>query len=54
VPLHFGYNPIVTFGRMVWLTGIVALITTDQDVEGQTLQALTHMDMVGLYKLNPV
>ena len=38
-----GYNPIVTFGRMVYLTGIVALHTVDSDVEGQTWQALEHM-----------
>ena len=41
-----GYNPIVTFGRMVWLTGIVALQLVDQDVEGQTLQALKHLTLL--------
>ena len=41
-----GYSPIVTFGRMVWLTGIVALQTVDQDVEGQTRQALEHMTLL--------
>ena len=40
---NMGYNPIVTFGRMVWLTGIVALQLVDQDVEGQTEQALEHL-----------
>ena len=38
-----GYSPIVIFGRMVWVTGIVALNTVDQDVEHQTNQALEHM-----------
>ena len=37
-----GYSPIVIFGRMVWVTGIVAL-NTDQDVEHQANQALEHM-----------
>jgi enamine deaminase RidA (YjgF/YER057c/UK114 family) len=31
---------------MVWLTGIVALQTVDQDVEGQTRQALEHMTLL--------
>ena len=38
-----GYSPIVIFGRMVWVTGIVALNTVNQDVEHQTNQALEHM-----------
>ena len=41
-----GYSPIVTFGRMVWLTGIVALNTDNQFVEAQTKQALEHMTVL--------
>ena len=41
-----GYSPIVTFGRMVWLTGIVALNTENQFVEAQTRQALEHMTVL--------
>mmetsp|Transcript_23712 Transcript_23712/g.58773 ORF Transcript_23712/g.58773 Transcript_23712/m.58773 type:complete len:448 (-) Transcript_23712:306-1649(-) len=41
-----GYTPIVTFGRMVYLTGIVASQTVDQDVQGQTTQALEHMKIL--------
>jgi enamine deaminase RidA (YjgF/YER057c/UK114 family) len=42
-----GYSPIVTFGRVVWLTGIVAKhAATTWSAEAQTKQVLEHMTVL--------